>query len=72
MAAIECPQAPVPAFVIGRDAEGFWAARSADGREGGLFVSRDEAEKFAKNLARARGGGAVAGAGGTLSLWRRS
>jgi hypothetical protein len=71
MSASERRQAPVPCFIIGRDAAGFWAARSADGREGGLFVSRDEAEKFARGLARARGG-AVARSGEPLSLWRAS
>lgn len=73
MTATEVSQAPVPSFVIGRDAEGFWAARSADGREGGLFVSCDQAEKFARGLARARGGDvakAFAKSGEPLSLWR--
>jgi len=58
-----------PLFEIGRDASGRWLARSADGREGGMFVSRDEAEKFARAQAKARGG-AVARTREPISLWR--
>jgi hypothetical protein len=53
-----------PRFVVGRDADGFWAAMSADGREGGLFASRDEALKFARHA-----GAAVRRARGPVNLW---
>ncbi|MCW2316562.1 hypothetical protein SAMN06265338_101389 [Rhodoblastus acidophilus] len=55
-----------PRFVIGRDTNGFWAARSADGQEGGLFVSRDQAEKFARER-----GAAVARKREPVRLWPR-
>ncbi|MBB4196444.1 hypothetical protein CCR94_20030 [Rhodoblastus sphagnicola] len=49
MTSFELIQSESPRFEVGRDANGFWMARSADGREGGLFVSRDEAEKFVRS-----------------------
>jgi len=54
-----------PLFEIGRDSQGRWLARSADGREGGVFVSRDDAEKFARSR-----GAKVARAQSPFSLWR--
>jgi hypothetical protein len=56
-------------FWIGRDEHGFWTARDADGREGGLFVSREEAVKFAQT-ARPRGQGVVKLAPAPLDLWK--
>jgi hypothetical protein len=54
-------------FWIGRDAEGFSTARGADGREGGLFVNREEAMKFAR-AARRRGQGVVKNAPSPVDL----
>lgn len=56
-------------FWIGRDAQGFWTARGADGREGGLFVSREEAMKFART-ARRRGQGVAKSAPAPIDLWK--
>ncbi len=58
-----------PQFLIGREEHGFWAARAADGREGGLFVSREEAEKFARQ-ARLRGLATVLSAPVAIDLWK--
>ncbi len=55
-------------FWIGRDENGFWIALGADGREGGLFVSRDEALKFAQS--RLRGHGVAKNAPMPLNLWK--
>ena len=46
----------------------FWIALGADGREGGLFVSRDEALKFAQS--RLRGHGVAKNAPMPLNLWK--
>lgn len=56
-------------FWIGRDVQGFWTARGADGREGGLFVSREEAMKFAR-AARRRGQGVAKNAPAPIDLWK--
>jgi hypothetical protein len=56
-------------FVIGRDERGFWTARDVDGREGGLFISRDEAVKFAETTRR-RGHGVVKSADAPVRLWK--
>jgi len=56
-------------FLIGRDERGFWMARDAEGREGGLFISRDEAVKFAET-ARLRGHGVAKSADAPLRLWK--
>ncbi len=37
---------PAPRFVVGQDAQGHWVAMDADGREGGLFSSREAALKY--------------------------
>ncbi|WP_298354446.1 hypothetical protein [Rhodoblastus sp.] len=55
-------------FWIGRDAEGFWTARGADGREGGLFVSRDAAMKFVTSARRGQGVARCAPA--PIKLWK--
>jgi hypothetical protein len=36
----------IPAFFIGRNQSGFWVARDADGKSGGLFWSREAALRF--------------------------
>ncbi len=56
-------------FFVGRDAHGFWAARGAGGREGGLFVSRDAAMKFVR-AARLRGQGVAKDAPTPIELWK--
>ena len=38
----------IPAFFIGRNHSGFWVARDANGRSGGLFCSREAALRFAR------------------------
>jgi hypothetical protein len=38
----------IPAFFIGRNREGFWVARDARGRIGGIFLLRDSAVSFAR------------------------
>jgi hypothetical protein len=38
----------IPLFYIGRNRNGFWVVRSADGRIGGLFVFRRSAIRFAR------------------------
>jgi hypothetical protein len=38
----------IPAFFIGRNMEGFWVARDAKGRIGGIFLLRGSAVSFAK------------------------
>jgi len=39
--------AAIPAFFIGRNSAGFWVAREANGRIGGLFLFRSSAVDFA-------------------------
>jgi len=56
-------------FWVGRDEKGCWIARGADGREGGVFISREEAMKFVQT-ARARGQGVAKSPSAPLSLWR--
>jgi hypothetical protein len=38
----------IPAFFIGRNMEGFWVARDADGRIGGIFLLEHSALSFAR------------------------
>src|SRR6266850_2414939 len=38
----------IPAFFIGRNKEGFWIARDAKGRIGGIFLLENSALSFAK------------------------
>jgi len=40
--------ASIPAFFIGRDNDGFWLARDADGRTGGIFLLEGSALAFAR------------------------
>ena len=39
----------IPVFFIGRNQDGFWVARDADGKSGGLFWRKEAAIRFAKN-----------------------
>jgi hypothetical protein len=41
-----------PAFFIGRNGEGFWVARDAKGRIGGLFLRKVSAISFARTQSR--------------------
>jgi hypothetical protein len=43
--------ASIPAFFIGRDKDGFWLARDAKGRVGGLFLLESSALAFARRHA---------------------
>jgi hypothetical protein len=63
------PQQASITFFIGRDEHGFWTAQGADGREGGLFVSREAAEKFVHS-ARPQGHGVVQPVAAPLDLWK--
>jgi hypothetical protein len=45
----------IPAFFIGRNKEGFWVARDAKGKTGGLFLFRNSALSFARNNSRPTG-----------------
>jgi hypothetical protein len=38
----------IPLFFIGRNKSGFWVAREAEGRSGGLFLFRQSAARFAR------------------------
>ena len=41
----------IPLFFIGQNRDGFWVARDADGRVGGIFVLKQSALQFADNNA---------------------
>src|SRR5260370_42413768 len=45
----------IPGFFIGRNSEGFWVARDAKGRIGGLFLFKKSALSFARNNSRPMG-----------------
>jgi hypothetical protein len=47
--------AAIPAFYIGRDADGFWLARDARGKSGGAFLLKSSALAFAKRMSRPKG-----------------
>jgi hypothetical protein len=40
----------IPVFFIGRNRDGFWVARNADGKFGGLFWSKEAATRFTKSI----------------------
>src|ERR1700747_3304461 len=46
----------IPLFFIGRNQNGFWVAREAAGRCGGLFLFRWSAARFARRNSLAGGG----------------
>jgi hypothetical protein len=39
----------IPVFFIGKNPEGFWVARNADGSSGGLFLFKGSALRFTRN-----------------------
>ena len=45
----------IPAFFIGRNKDGFWIARDAKGRIGGLFLCKASAVSFARAQSRPAG-----------------
>ena len=53
--AIDLPQRPdpsilsaaIPVFFIGRNGDGFWVARESEGKQGGVFLRRSSAVRFA-------------------------
>ncbi len=45
----------IPLFYIGRNRDGFWVARAADGRSGGLFVLKRSAVRFARECCEPAG-----------------
>jgi hypothetical protein len=46
----------IPAFFIGRNRDGFWVARDAKGRNGGIFLLKASAVSFARALSGGRTG----------------
>lgn len=47
--------ADIPAFFIGRNREGFWVARDANGQIGGIFLLENSAVSFARKNSRPAG-----------------
>jgi hypothetical protein len=47
--------AAIPAFFIGRNREGFWLARDAKGKIGGIFLFESSALSFARRHSRPMG-----------------
>jgi hypothetical protein len=45
----------IPAFFIGRNMEGFWVARDANGQIGGIFLLENSALSFARRNSRPAG-----------------
>jgi hypothetical protein len=45
----------IPAFFIGRNKEGFWVARDANGQIGGIFLLENSAVSFARENSRPPG-----------------
>jgi hypothetical protein len=45
----------IPTFFIGRNGEGFWVARDARGKTGGIFLFRSSAVAFARRKSRRTG-----------------
>jgi hypothetical protein len=45
----------IPAFFIGRNRQGFWVARDAKGRIGGVFLLENSARSFARKSSRPLG-----------------
>jgi hypothetical protein len=45
----------IPLFFIGRNNDGFWVAREAYGRIGGIFLRKQSAVRFANRSAQPRG-----------------
>ena len=45
----------IPLFFIGRNEDGFWMAREADGRIGGIFLRKQAALRFANRSAQPGG-----------------
>src|SRR6202051_2644419 len=45
----------IPAFFIGRNKQGFWVARDANGRIGGIFLLENSAVSFAKRNSEPKG-----------------
>ena len=45
----------IPLFFIGQDKDGFWVAREADGRIGGIFLRKQSAVRFAHRTTQPAG-----------------
>ena len=50
-----CVSDAIPAFFIGRNSDGFWVARDAKGRIGGLFLFETGARSFARRNSASTG-----------------
>ena len=49
----------IPAFFIGQNRDGFWVARDAKGRTGGIFLFQGSALAFAKRMSRPAGSATI-------------
>ena len=47
--------ASIPTFFVGRNHDGFWIARDAQGENGGIFLLRRSAVAFARRVSRPAG-----------------
>jgi hypothetical protein len=45
----------IPLFYIGRNSNGIWVVREADGRSGGLFLLKQSAQRFARRQSEPAG-----------------
>jgi hypothetical protein len=52
---LDIVSAAIPAFFIGRNKDGFWVARDAKGKAGGLFLFESSALAFARRNSRPTG-----------------
>jgi hypothetical protein len=52
---LDIVSAAIPAFFIGRNKDGFWVARDAKGKVGGLFLFESSALAFARRNSRPTG-----------------
>jgi hypothetical protein len=60
--------ASAPRFLVGQDERGNWIAMDAEKREGGIFVSREAALKYAA-AETGHGAGRVVATQKRLDLW---
>jgi hypothetical protein len=47
--------ASIPTFFVGRDVDGFWLARDASGKNGGIFLFKGSALAFARRVSHPLG-----------------
>jgi hypothetical protein len=56
---LRVPGNSIPAFFIGQNRDGFWVARDAKGRTGGIFLFQGSALAFAKRMSRPAGSATI-------------